>query len=39
MRLGLFNLMNQFALDQAEVFSGTFACVKLADQMGFDVAC
>jgi alkanesulfonate monooxygenase SsuD/methylene tetrahydromethanopterin reductase-like flavin-dependent oxidoreductase (luciferase family) len=38
MRLGLFNLMNQFALDQAEVFSGTFACVKLADQMGFDVA-
>ncbi|SRR5579883_66127 len=38
MRFGLFNLMNQLALDQAEVFSGTFAGVRLAEQMGFDVA-
>ena len=38
MRFSLFNLMNQLALDQPEVFSGTFACVRLAEQMGFDVA-
>jgi alkanesulfonate monooxygenase SsuD/methylene tetrahydromethanopterin reductase-like flavin-dependent oxidoreductase (luciferase family) len=38
MRFSLFNLMNQLALDQAEVFSGTFACVRLAEQMRFDIA-
>jgi alkanesulfonate monooxygenase SsuD/methylene tetrahydromethanopterin reductase-like flavin-dependent oxidoreductase (luciferase family) len=38
MRFSLFNLMNQLALDQTEVFSGTFACVRLAEQMGFDAA-
>ncbi|WP_158816864.1 LLM class flavin-dependent oxidoreductase [Methylocapsa sp. S129] len=38
MRFGLFNLMNQLHIDQKEVFGGTIDSVKLADQMGFDVA-
>lgn len=38
MRLGIFNLMNQHGLEQREVFEGTIDCVKLAEQIGFDVA-
>lgn len=38
MGLGLFNLMNEHGIDQREVFEGTIACVRLADELGFDVA-
>lgn len=38
MKLGIFNLMNQHKLEQSEVFEGTIACVKLAEEIGFDVA-
>lgn len=38
MRLGIFNLMNEHGIDQHEVFQGTIDCVKLAEQIGFDVA-
>ncbi len=38
MRFGLFNLMNQFGISQQEVYRGTIDCVKLADEIGFDVA-
>lgn len=38
MRFGLFNLMNQYGISQREVYSGTFDCVRLADDLGFDVA-
>lgn len=38
MRFGLFNLMNQLGISQQEVYRGTISCVKLADDLGFDVA-
>lgn len=38
MKLGIFNLMNQFGLDQRDVFEGTIDCVKLAEEIGFDTA-
>lgn len=38
MRFGLFNLMNQYGISQREVYAGTFDCVRLADDLGFDVA-
>jgi len=38
MRFGLFNLMNQFNLDQREVYQGTIDCTKLVDEIGFDTA-
>ncbi len=38
MRFGLFNLMNQFRIEQREVYQGTLDCVKQADAMGFDTA-
>lgn len=38
MRLGLFNLMNEHGIEQQEVFQGTIDCVKLAEEIGFDVA-
>lgn len=38
MGLGIFNLMNEHGIDQREVFEGTIACVRLADELGFDVA-
>jgi alkanesulfonate monooxygenase SsuD/methylene tetrahydromethanopterin reductase-like flavin-dependent oxidoreductase (luciferase family) len=30
--------MNEHGIDQREVFDGTIACVRLADELGFDVA-
>ncbi|WP_137390585.1 LLM class flavin-dependent oxidoreductase [Rhodoligotrophos defluvii] len=38
MQFGLFNLMNQFNIDQREVYKGTLECTKLADALGFDTA-
>lgn len=38
MRFGLFNLMNQFNLDQRDVYQGTIDCTKLVDEIGFDTA-
>lgn len=38
MRFGLFNLMNEHGISQAEVVDGTIACVKLVESLGFDIA-
>lgn len=38
MRFGLFNLMNQYGIDQKEVYQGTIDCSKLAEEIGFDTA-
>jgi alkanesulfonate monooxygenase SsuD/methylene tetrahydromethanopterin reductase-like flavin-dependent oxidoreductase (luciferase family) len=38
MGLGIFNLMNEHGIEQREVFDTTLACVRLADDLGFDIA-
>lgn len=38
MRLGLFNLMNEHGIGQAEIVEGTIACVKLVESIGFETA-
>ncbi|MGF7159372.1 alkanesulfonate monooxygenase SsuD/methylene tetrahydromethanopterin reductase-like flavin-dependent oxidoreductase (luciferase family) [Rhodoligotrophos appendicifer] len=38
MRFGLFNLMNQWNLDQRDVYRGALDCTRLAEEIGFDIA-
>src|SRR5450755_4059895 len=38
MKFGIFNLMNEYGFTQRDVFEGTIACVKLVEEIGFDVA-